>query len=185
MAIVHLLKALPLAEKLSNPRFEATTLQFLGLAHAHAREFEAGLEYLVKALAIYRQFRDPLLEAMGLVALAKLYGVARDPRARAAAEAAEALSRSHHLAHHRADALWVLGDVDLAEGRFGEAVTHLEESVRLWRTRGWQDFLAGALSSLADAYTAAGDLVAAAGARREVDALTGTASDPTSQSTQS
>ncbi|MFD0732581.1 AfsR/SARP family transcriptional regulator [Planotetraspora mira] len=185
MAIVHLLKALPLAEKLGNPRFEATTLQFLGLAHAHAREFEAGLEYLVKALAIYRQFRDPLLEAMGLVALAKLYGVARDPRARAAAEAAEALSRSHHLAHHRADALWVLGDVDLAEGRFGEAVTHLEESVRLWRTRGWQDFLAGALSSLADAYTAAGDLVAAAGARREVDALTGTVSDPTSQSTQS
>ncbi|MEW9531080.1 BTAD domain-containing putative transcriptional regulator [Microbispora sp. NPDC049125] len=175
MAISHLLSGLELAEKLGNPRFEATALQFLGLAHAHAREFEAGLGYLVRALAIYRQFRDPLLEAMGLVALAKLYAVARDPRARAAAEAAEALSRSHRLAHHRADALWVLGDVDMAEGKIDEAIINLEESVRLWRTRGWQDFLAGALGSLAEAYSAAGNLEAAARTRREVGALTGTA----------
>ncbi|MEZ0071297.1 BTAD domain-containing putative transcriptional regulator [Planotetraspora sp. GP83] len=173
--IVHLLRGLELAEKLGNPRFEATTLQFLGLAHAQTGEFEAGLEYLVRALAIYRELRDPLLEAMGLVALAKLYAVHSDPRARAAAEAAEALSRSHRLAHHRADALWVLGRVDLAEGRTAEAVAHLEESVRLWRTRGWQEFLAGTLDSLADAYTAAGDLAGADRARRESDDLIGTA----------
>ncbi|GLX00527.1 BTAD domain-containing putative transcriptional regulator [Microtetraspora sp. NBRC 16547] len=185
MAIVHLLRGLELAEKLGNPRFEATALQFLGLAHAHAREFEAGLQYLSRALAIYRQFRDPLLEAMGLVALAKLYAVHHDPRARAAAEAAEALSRSHHLAHHTADALWVLGEVDLAEGRISEAVTHLEESVRLWRTRGWQEFLAGALASLADAYTAAGDLAAAAQACREAGALAGIHTDQMRQPTQS
>ncbi|MEU7858132.1 BTAD domain-containing putative transcriptional regulator [Nonomuraea sp. NPDC049141] len=173
MAIPHLLRGLELAEQLGNPRFEATTLQFLGLAHAHAKEFETGLDYLVRALAIYRQIRDPLLEAMGLVALAKLYAGHHDPRARAAAEAAELLSSSHRLAHHRADALWVLGEVDLAEGRIDEAVTHLEESVRLWRTRGWQEFLAGALAGLADAYTAAGDLPAAAAARQEADALSG------------
>lgn len=173
MAIVHLLRGLELAEKLGNPRFEATTLQFLGLAHAHAQEFDAGLEYLVRALAIYRQIRDPLLEAMGLVALARLYAGHHDPRARPAAEAAEMLSRSHRLAHHQADALWVLGGVDLAEGRIDEAVAHLEESVRLWRTRGWQEFLAGALADLAAAYTAAGDLTAAATARGEATALTG------------
>lgn len=172
MAIEHLLLGLELAEKLGNPRFEATTLQFLGLAHGHAREFEAGLEYMVRALAIYRQIRDPLLEAMGLVALARLYAVHHDPRARAAAEAAEALSRSHRLAHHRADALWVLGEVDLAEGRIEEAVSHLEESVRLWRTRGWTEFLAGALGSLAEAYAAAGDQTAAERARQEGAALT-------------
>ncbi|MFI7695019.1 AfsR/SARP family transcriptional regulator [Nonomuraea sp. NPDC049655] len=173
MAIVHLLRGLDLATKLGNPRFEATTLQFLGLAHAHAKEFEAGLEYMVRALAIYRQIRDPLLETMGLVALAKLYAGHHDPRARAVAEAAELLSRSHRLAHHRADALWVLGGVDLAEGRVKEAVAHLEESVRLWRARGWQEFLAGALDSLAEAYTAAGDPAAAATARREARSLAG------------
>ncbi|NUR86967.1 MAG: AfsR family transcriptional regulator, partial [Nonomuraea sp.] len=171
MAIEHLRLGLELAEKLGNPRFEATTLQFLGLAHGHARQFEAGLECMMRALAIYRQIRDPLLEAMGLVALARLYAVHHDERARSAAQAAEALSRSHRLAHHRADALWVLGEVDLAEGRIGEAVGHLEESVRLWRTRGWQEFLAGALASLAEAYTAAGDQAAAERARREGAAL--------------
>ncbi|GGT27410.1 BTAD domain-containing putative transcriptional regulator [Nonomuraea spiralis] len=173
MAIVHLLRGLDLATKLGNPRFEATTLQFLGLAHAHAKEFEAGLEYMVRALAIYRQIRDPLLEAMGLVALAKLYAGHHDARARAVAEAAELMSRSHRLAHHQADALWVLGGVDLAEGRVAEAVAHLEESVRLWRTRGWREFLAGALGSLAEAYTAAGDPAAAAAARLEAETLAG------------
>ena len=104
---------------------------------------------------------DPLARADGF------------PRPRPAAEAAEMLSRSHRLAHHQADALWVLGGVDLAEGRIDEAVAHLEESVRLWRTRGWQEFLAGALADLAQAYTAAGDLTAAAAARSEATALTG------------
>ncbi|NAS20603.1 AfsR family transcriptional regulator [Herbidospora sp. NEAU-GS84] len=170
MAIVHLHKGLELAERVGNARFEATALQFLGLAHAHLRQYEQGMAYLSRTMTD-RRFGDALVDATGMVALARLYAVAGDPRARGAAEAAEELCRNHRLAHHRADALWVLGEVDLAEGRVDDAVTHLEESVRLWRVRGWQAFIAAALDSLAEAYAAAGRPAEEKLAREEAEAL--------------
>ncbi len=52
------------------------------------------------------------------------------------------------MSHHVADALGLLGEIELAAGRRAEAVGHLRESVAVWRTRGWLSFLAAALMTL-------------------------------------
>ncbi|MFJ2031530.1 BTAD domain-containing putative transcriptional regulator [Streptosporangium sp. NPDC087985] len=169
-AIPPLLRCLEMARELGNPRFEATALQFLGMVHV---EFDAAHDYLSRSLAICRQLHDPLPEAMALNELAKLYLRHADPRTAALAVEAEELSRRYHLAHHLADVLWVGGCLALADDRADLAVTRLEESVRLWRTRSWPSFLSRALRSLGDAYTAAGRPAEAAQAWREADALGG------------
>ncbi|MFF5210737.1 BTAD domain-containing putative transcriptional regulator [Streptosporangium sp. NPDC000396] len=169
-AIPPLLRCLDLARKMGNPRFEATALQFLGMVHG---EFTAAHDYLTRSLAICRELRDPLPEAMALNELAKLYLRHADPRTPALAAEAESLARRYHLAHHLADALWVGGCLDLTEGRVEEAVTRLEESVRLWRTRSWPSFLSRALRSLGDAYAAAGRPAEAQEAWSEADTLAG------------
>jgi hypothetical protein len=103
-----------------------------------------------------------------LLAVARLHMRRRDPRARAAVEAALDLARSYHMNHQVADALGLLGQMELAEGRRAEAITCMEDSVAVWRTWGWLSYQAAALTSLGQAYaSAAADRPAARGAFAE------------------
>ncbi|WP_329090863.1 AfsR/SARP family transcriptional regulator [Streptosporangium sp. NBC_01469] len=156
-AIPHLVSALKVAETLGNPRFEATSLQFLGLAYVETGQSEPAERCLNRSLVMSRVARDPSSETMTLVTLAKLYSGDGDERARPTADAVEELSRRYNLTHHLADALWILGDLDRADGDHARAVERLTESVALWRTRSWTTYLGGALRSLGLAHVAAGD----------------------------
>jgi hypothetical protein len=88
-----------------------------------------------------------------MLAQARLHLRRGDPQARAAAETSLALGREYNMTHHVADALGVLGEIELADGRPDKAVSYLEQSVAMWRTRGWLFFLATALASLGRAYS--------------------------------
>jgi len=156
-AIPHLVSALKVAETLGNPRFEATCLQFLGLAYVETGQFEPAERCLNRSLVMSRRAKDPASETMTLVTLAKLYNGNGDERARPTAETVEELSRRYNLTHHLADSLWILGDLDRADCDHARAVERLTESVALWRTRSWTTYLAGALRSLGLAHLAAGD----------------------------
>ncbi|WP_440087201.1 AfsR/SARP family transcriptional regulator [Streptosporangium sp. LJ11] len=156
-AIPHLVSALEVAETMGNPRFEATSLQFLGLAYVETGQPEPAERCLNRSLVMSRVARDPASETMTLVTLAKLYSGEGDERARPTAVTVEELSRRYNLTHHLADALWILGDLDRADGDHARAVERLTESVALWRTRSWTTYLGGALRSLGLAHAAAGD----------------------------
>ncbi|MEU8384558.1 BTAD domain-containing putative transcriptional regulator, partial [Streptosporangium sp. NPDC048865] len=170
-AIPHLVSALRVAETLGNPRFESTSLQFLGLAYVETGQPEPAEHCLNRSLVMSRIARDPASEAMTLLALAKLYRGEGDERARPTAVTVEELSRRYNLTHHLADALWVLGDLDRADGDAARAVEHLTESVALWRTRSWTTYLGGALRSLGLAHAAAGDRTRAVKCWREAHEL--------------
>jgi tetratricopeptide (TPR) repeat protein len=159
-AYAHLASALALARKVGNPRYEATVLQFLGIAYERAGDLDASRRVLDESLTICRQYRDHYAEVLTMLTLARVYLKGADPRARSAAEVSLALGREYNMIHHVADALGVLGKIELSEGRRADAIAHLEESVRLWRTRGWPSFLAAALRTLGDARQD-GDLPAA------------------------
>ncbi|MFJ8476998.1 hypothetical protein [Kitasatospora sp. NPDC094011] len=154
--IEHLTETLRLARMIGNTRFEATAIQFLGAAHGRAGHPEQAYELLTRSLAMARSLRDSYVEAFSLLYLATLHAATGDPRARPTAEAALAIARRLDLGHHLAQALGILGEIDLAAGDHTSAVAHLEESVLVWRARGWRSFLAAALRTLARAYRAAG-----------------------------
>ncbi|WP_436759604.1 AfsR/SARP family transcriptional regulator [Streptosporangium sp. V21-05] len=170
-AIPHLVSALKVAETLGNPRFEATSLQFLGLAYVETGQSEPAERCLNRSLVMSRVARDPASETMTLVTLAKLYAGDGDARARPTAVTVEELSRRYNLTHHLADALWILGDLDRADGDHARSVERLTESVALWRTRSWTTYLAGALRSLGLAHVAAGDRERAVRCWREAHEL--------------
>ena len=170
-AIEHLTRALELARELGNPRFEATTMQFLGAAHCAAGRIDSGHDLLVDSLTMCQDRGDHYAEAFSLLYLAKLYSTLGDPRARPAAEAVVSVSRRYGMRHHLADALNVLGDLDLAAGRFASATLLLEESVLVWRSRGWAAFLAASLRSLGHAHVGTGEDEAAVRAWTEARAL--------------
>ena len=149
LTIDHLSQALEIARALGNTRFEAASTQFLGAAYCRIGEGERGEELLTRALMMARAFDDRYTETFSLLYLAKYYAVIGDPRARPAARSAEAISRRNTMTHHLADALLVLGRLDLAAGDPVSAVAHLEESVELWQRRGWGSFLAEAQEALA------------------------------------
>ncbi|HEU4425509.1 MAG TPA: BTAD domain-containing putative transcriptional regulator [Pilimelia sp.] len=151
-AVEHLKSALIPARAIGHARYEATVLQFLGMAYREGGDFEASQCVLEESLAISRRYRDNYTEALTMLALARLYLRTCDPRATIAAQASLALGREYNMTHHIADSLAVLGELELAAGRTAEAIGYLDESVRLWRTRGWPSFLAATLSSLGDAY---------------------------------
>ncbi|MET8539850.1 BTAD domain-containing putative transcriptional regulator [Kitasatospora sp. NPDC004799] len=154
--IEHLTETLRLARLIGNTRFEATAIQFLGAAHGRAGQVERGGELLLRSLAMARSLKDRYVEAFSLLYLAMLYAATGDARARETAEAALAIARRFDLGHHLAQALGILGELDLAAGDHASAVAHLEESVLVWRARGWRSFLAEALRALGRAYQAAG-----------------------------
>ncbi len=147
-AATHTATALDRARELGNPRWEATALQFAGIAHRELGNLDESHRLLTESLAISRAYRDDYVATLTLLALARLHVKRGDPGAREAAEMSLALSREHHLTHHRAEALQLLGEIELAGGRPDRAIPHLEESVSLWRTRGWHSFQAATLVSL-------------------------------------
>jgi tetratricopeptide (TPR) repeat protein/Mrp family chromosome partitioning ATPase len=170
-AIGHLSQALELAQRLGNPRFEATAMQFLGAAHCQAGRIDSGHDLLVESLIRCHERGDRYAEAFSLLYLAKLYAASKDPRARPTAEAVLSISRRYEMHHHLADSLKVLGDLDLAAGRFASASILLEESVATWRSRGWTSFLADALRSLGHAHAGTGDGASAVAAWSEAREL--------------
>ncbi len=161
LAIEYLDSALAHSRTLGNPRYEGTALQFLGMAHLRIGNFGVSEQMLTDSLVISRRFRDHYTEVLTMLLLARLYLHRGDPQAAAAAEVSLTLGREYNMPHHIADSLAVLGEIELAAGHPERAIEHLEESVRVWRTRGWAAFLAAALRSLGAARSKV-DAVAAA-----------------------
>ncbi|GAA1082959.1 AfsR/SARP family transcriptional regulator [Nocardiopsis composta] len=174
-AVDHLTDALELARLLGNSRFEATAMQFLGAAQCLSGQIETGRYHLLRSLEMARSMGDRYGEVFSLMYLTRLYIALGDPEALPTAESAARLSRRHGMNHHLADSLALAGEIHLSAGRVPEAVAILEESVGLWRTRGWPSFLADALDTLARAYDAASRPTAAVTARTEAARLRGTA----------
>lgn len=160
-AAEHLERCLDLARLHGNPRFEATAMQFLGAAYCLSGRVESGHALLVDSLRICHELKDHYAEAFSLLYLAKLYAALGDDRAMPTAKSVVYLARRHNLEHHLADGLTVLGQLDLAAGRYDSATANLEESVRLWRARGWHSFLADTLRALGLAHRHSGDEEAA------------------------
>ncbi len=158
---VRLHAGLVIAERVTNPRLTATLLQFIGAGHCEFGDAETAEEYLTRSLALARPHRDRYLEAFSLLYLAKLFNRVADPRAEATARAAVGLSRENHFRHHLADALALLGTIHLEAGDAVTAVTCLQESVEVWRTRGWPAFEARTRVVLGRARAACGDLAGA------------------------
>ncbi|MFI0405891.1 AfsR/SARP family transcriptional regulator [Actinomadura sp. 3N508] len=156
-AVECLIEARVVAEGLGNPRVTATIVQFLGAGRALTGDIAGGRELLDESIMMARNLGDRYLETFSLLYLAKLFVATGDGRARATIDLALTYSRNGNFRHHLADALGVLGELNLAEGDIPGAVACLERSVQVWRTRGWIPFLARALRALGDAQAAAGD----------------------------
>lgn len=152
LAVQHAAAALDHARALGNPRSEATALQFLGIGHQALGALETSERMLDDSLAITRRYRDHYTEVLTVLGLARVHLRRGDPRARPVAESAVALSREYKLSHHLAEALEILGEIELADGSVRRAISLLEESVALWRTRGWHSYQARALTTLGRAY---------------------------------
>ncbi|MEV4495035.1 NB-ARC domain-containing protein [Micromonospora arborensis] len=165
-----LIEMLDEARALNNPRWVATVLQFAGIAHADLGDFTRGQQMLYESMSIALRHGDTYTHVFTLIALARLEKRRGASTARATAEAAVILSREHNMAHHLAEALMVLGEIELAEDRPADAIEHLEESVALWRTRGWHSMHVAALASLSHAY-ARSDSPAARRALEEANAI--------------
>lgn len=152
-AVRNAAAALEHARVLGNPRCEATALQFLGIGHQQLGDLETSERMLSASLAISQRYRDHYTEALTVLGLARVYLARGDPRARSTAETALSLSREYSMGHHHAEALEILGEIELAGGEPRRAIGYLEESVALWRTRGWHSYQAVALTSLGKAYS--------------------------------
>ncbi|MBW4722172.1 AfsR/SARP family transcriptional regulator [Saccharothrix obliqua] len=152
IAVGHAERALDHARALRNPRWEATALQFAGIGYRELGRFDVSKHMLDQSLAIARSHRDSYTEVLSLLASARLHLRVDRDRATADAERSLALSRRHRMTHHTAEGLELLGLLALQENRPHDAVVHLEESVALWRTRGWHSYHAAALESLGRAY---------------------------------
>nr|WP_042191568.1 BTAD domain-containing putative transcriptional regulator [Kibdelosporangium sp. MJ126-NF4]CEL20160.1 regulatory protein [Kibdelosporangium sp. MJ126-NF4]CTQ97385.1 regulatory protein [Kibdelosporangium sp. MJ126-NF4] len=151
-AINHAGTALDLARETGNARCVATALQFAAIGQRVLGHFDTSRRMLDESLTISRSYRDSYTEGLTLLALARLYFRVGDGAARATATAAVALSRDYNMSHHLAEALEILGSIELADGHTAQAIACLEESVALWRSRGWHSFHATALTSLGKAY---------------------------------
>ncbi|MEU5988130.1 BTAD domain-containing putative transcriptional regulator [Spirillospora sp. NPDC047418] len=182
MAIVHgeddpqsahtvLEEAAKVAEALGNAHYTTTVTQFLGAAKAFCGDTAGGRELLESSLEMARRLNYRYLETFSLLYLSKLFAEVGDERARATAELTLAHSEHGNFGHYLADALSVLGQLDLAEGDLPAAIATLERSVRVWRTRGSIPYLARTLRALGDAHSTAGDHPAARAAWEEAREL--------------
>jgi tetratricopeptide (TPR) repeat protein len=169
-AIEHADSALAKSRQLGNPRCVATALQFCGIGYLGLGQLTRSRLMLDESLTISRYYRDTYTAVLTLLNLARLQAQTGDPDARRTAEESLALSREHNMSHHLAEALEIMGSIELAAGQPDKAAAYLEESVALWRTRGWHSFLATALDRLGDAYATL-DPAAARAARTEAHTL--------------
>ncbi|GAB7044120.1 MULTISPECIES: AfsR/SARP family transcriptional regulator [Catenuloplanes] len=145
----HLTVALRVAREVGNQRYVATVLQFIGVLNTRAGRTDVAVVALDESLRVLRTYQDRYAEVLTLLTLARAH--LPGPAARGYATEALTIAREYNLPHHTADALGVLGAVELADGNHRRAVDHLSASVRLWRQRGWGTFLADALRTLGDA----------------------------------
>lgn len=120
-AVGHLREALASAREPGNPRWEATALQFLGIAHGRAARFDDSRRYLDESLAISQRHRDTYTEILTLIVMARVALGRGDDTARPTARAARAAAREHRMTHHVADSLTLLGEIELAAGRSAAA----------------------------------------------------------------
>ncbi|GIJ71925.1 AfsR/SARP family transcriptional regulator [Virgisporangium ochraceum] len=150
-ALAHLDRALSAARQHGNPRYEATVLQFQGIAYGRIGMDEESEASLNKSLTLSRRYGDRYPEVLSMLTLGRLYLRRGDVRARPTVTAALAVAREYRMAHHTADALGLLGEIDLVAGDIPAAVRHLRESVARWRTRGWLSYQAAALTTLGSA----------------------------------
>lgn len=155
-AIENLISANQVADELGNPRFRITAMQFLGGAMVEAGRNDGGRDLLNQSLGAARRLGDGYAEAFSLLYLTRAYLPSDLAKARKLASAALAISERFSYNHHRADALTLLGQIEIASGRAELAVEYLEPAVELWRSRGWQAFLDGAQQLLEQAYAASG-----------------------------
>ncbi|HEX5741791.1 MAG TPA: BTAD domain-containing putative transcriptional regulator [Pilimelia sp.] len=144
--------ALQRASALDNPRAEGTVLQFAGIAQRELGNAAASRALLARSLQISRACGDTYTEVFTLLSWARLHLPADPAEARAAATTAMRLSRAHAMQHHLADALELLGELELLAGRPRPASTWLAEAVALWRAGGWPARQAAALVLLGRAY---------------------------------
>ncbi|MFC5748517.1 AfsR/SARP family transcriptional regulator [Actinomadura rugatobispora] len=156
-AVTVLERAMQVAEALGNAHYTTTITQFLGAAKSFCGDITGGRELLERSLGMARRLNDRYLETFSLLYLSKLFVAVGDERARATVELTLAHSENGNFGHHLADALSVLGQLNLAEGDLPAAIAALERSVQVWRTRGWIPYLARTLRSLGDAHEGAGD----------------------------
>lgn len=161
LALEHLRAALHAARQLGNRRFEVTVMQFLGASLFLSGDADAGEKLLVETTEMARADQDEYLEAFSLLYLGKLYAEHGSPKAAETAEAIVSLSRRNRLPHHLADGLKLNAEIALAEGRTDAALAYVEESVEIWRSRGWLAFLAEGLTAMGRVQAAVGDPTAA------------------------
>ncbi|MFI7453625.1 AfsR/SARP family transcriptional regulator [Nonomuraea sp. NPDC049714] len=156
-ALMVLEQATKVAEALGNAHYTTTITQFLGAAKSFCGDITGGQELLESSLEMARRLNYRYLETFSLLYLSKLFAAVGDERARATAELTLAHSENGNFGHYLADALSVLGQLNLAEGDLPAAIATLERSVQVWRTRGSIPYLARTLRALGDAHCAAGD----------------------------
>ncbi|WP_433559275.1 AfsR/SARP family transcriptional regulator [Pseudonocardia xinjiangensis] len=156
-ALTVLEQATKVAEALGNVHYTTTITQFLGAARSFCGDITGGQELLERSLEMARRLNYRYLETFSLLYLSKLFIAVGDERARSTAELTLAHSEHGNFGHYLADALCVLGQLNLAEGDLPAAIATLERSVRVWRTRGSIPYLARTLRALGDTYSAAGD----------------------------
>ncbi|SFA89655.1 DNA-binding transcriptional activator of the SARP family [Amycolatopsis marina] len=170
-ALTVLEHAAKIAEALGNAHYTTTITQFLGAAKSFCGDTIGGQELLESSLEMARRLNYRYLETFSLLYLSKLFAAIGDERARATAELTLAHSEDGNFGHYLADALGVLGQLDLAEGDLPAAIATLERAVRVWRTRGSIPYLARTLHALGDAHGVAGDQRAATTAWEEAREL--------------
>jgi ATP/maltotriose-dependent transcriptional regulator MalT len=156
-ALMVLEQATKVAEELGNAHYTTTITQFLGAAKSFCGDITGGQELLERSLGMAQRLNYRYLETFSLLYLSKLFVAVGDERARATAELTLAHSEDGNFGHYLADALSVLGQLDLAEGDLPAAIATLERSVGVWRTRGSIPYLARTLRALGDAHGATGD----------------------------
>jgi DNA-binding SARP family transcriptional activator len=150
----------PVVTAISGPGGVGKTVLAVHVAHRLAARFPGGQLYADLGAELGEP-ADPARVLGGFLAALGIAG----PAVPEALEERTALFRS-------------LPDLDLDAGRFASATLRLEESVLVWRSRGWSSFLAATLRSLGHAHAGTGESAAAAKAWAEARTLFEELSDP-------